>query len=196
MQQKTKIKQRKSSPNNADRKYGWEDEDADEEEDVDEDAVEEEDVSRKKLSSCLFNLDTNWKTLRASAKWKVEMKLLKFPLGFPRLARVRAHKSFAQIIDNLWVMAKLRSVQSAWNALPSPPSPAHIPWSFALAKQCSMNRPSKLRVEIEIKQLATQCVGGGGGEGGELPRGLVVSALSESLITAGCCKRFKLRDGH
>lgn len=121
MQQKTKIKQRKSSLNNADRKYGWEDEEEDVDEDDDEDeAVEEEDVSRKKLSSCLFNLDTNWKTLRASAKWKVEMKLLKFPLGFPRLARVRAHKSFAQIIDNLWVMAKLRSVQSAWNALPPP----------------------------------------------------------------------------
>lgn len=92
------------------------------------------------------------------------MKLLKFPLGFPRLARVRAHKSFAQIIDNLWVMAKLRSVQSAWNALPLLFPHTYTPWSFALAKQCSMNRPSKLRVEIEIKQLATQCVGGGGGE--------------------------------
>lgn len=57
MQQKTKIKQRKSSVNNADRKYGREDEDEDDEEDDDED--KEEDAIRKKLSSCLFYFDTN-----------------------------------------------------------------------------------------------------------------------------------------
>lgn len=53
MQQKTKIKQRKSSVNNADRKYGREDEHEDDDED------KEEDGSRKKLSSCLFYFDTN-----------------------------------------------------------------------------------------------------------------------------------------
>lgn len=66
MQQKTKIKQRKSSLNNADRKYGREDKDEDEDDDED----KEEDASRKKLSSCLFYFDTNWKTLRAAEKLK------------------------------------------------------------------------------------------------------------------------------